>query len=552
MNSILHTSKNANTVPNFKLRSARINFLLSVALVVIAFSPVSAQCILSGAPANTAVWTGEVSSDWCNSANWACGKVPDGAVNTIIPAGSTNMPVVTCTFSFNAYTANIDVQPGATLTIPSNKTLNISGTFLNKDESRYVLTGRINFFGADQSVPAFTYNSLTVSGGGVKSLEGNATVNGSLVLTKGILATGNNNALTLGYRGIITAGYSTSYIDGSFTRLTNSSRTYNFPVGANGIVRTVLVSPEEETNSAYTVTYHHSIVPNNGVFGCTNLIANQENEFWDVNRAGSSANALVQIDYVNPEVAANWSNNNTPSDASNVAIIQNNAGSWSYNADASMGLQAIESTPGQINAQLGSKLVSDFSHFTFGYGYAALLPVNMLSFTAALQADASKISWSIEQGNDVVTTELQHGTDEKHFEKLTTVEAGNGNVINYTHNKLTAGAHFYRLMIKDKARNISYSKTILVIVPDYITKIKGLKATLVRGEASVKLESARNQNIGINLYDNAGHLVAKQMTAVQAGENMVNVKTLMITPGIYNMYVQTADGVTASLRFMKE
>jgi hypothetical protein len=461
------------------------------------------------------------------------------------------MPVVTCTFSFNAYTADIDVQPGATLTIPANKTLNISGNFLNKDETRYVLTGRINFGGANQSVPAFTYNSLTVSGGGVKSLEGNASVNGSLVLTKGILATGNNS-ITLGTKGIVTAGYSTSYIDGSFTRLTNSSRTYNFPVGANGVVRTVLISPEEETSGAYTVTYHHSVAPNNGVFSCTNLMANQENEFWDIIRSNNASNALVQIDYVNPEVAKNWSNNNNPSESSNVALIQNNVGSWSFGADVSMGMQAIESTPWQINAQLGSKLVNDFSHFTFGYGYAALSPVNILSFNAALQGDASKITWSVEEGNDVVTTELQHGTDEKHFDKLTAVETGNASLINYTHNKLTPGAHFYRLMIKDKARNISYSKTILVVVPDYITKIKGLKATLVRGEAFVKIESAASQNVGISLFDNAGHLVAKQRTGVQAGDNTIGVATLMITPGIYNMYVQTADGVTASLRFMKE
>ena len=168
MNSILHNSKNANTVPNFRMASSAVKYLLYIVSVVIAFSSASAQCILATSPANTAIWTGAASSDWCNSANWACGKIPDGTVNTIIPAGTPNMPVVTCTFSFNAYTADIDVQPGATLTIPANKTLNISGNFLNKDESRYVLTGRINFGGVNQSVPAFTYNSLTVSGGGIK------------------------------------------------------------------------------------------------------------------------------------------------------------------------------------------------------------------------------------------------------------------------------------------------------------------------------------------------------------------------------------------------
>lgn len=547
----LHTTNNAKIMPNSKLAYSPAKFFLTICFVLAVTSSLKSQCMLATAPSNTAIWTGAVSSDWCNTANWACAKMPDAGINTIIPANVPNMPIVTCTFSFNAYTANIDVQPGATLTIPASRTLNISGAFLNKDESRYVLTGRINFLGADQPVPAFTYNNLTVSGGGTKTLEGNATVNGSLVLTKGIIATGNNT-LTLGTKGLVTAAYSTSYIDGSFTRLTNSSRAYNFPVGANGVVRTVMVSPEQETDGAYTVRYRHAMVPDNGVFGCTNLIANQDNEFWDISRSSNAASAFVQIDYVNPENASGWSNNNSPAESANVALIQNSIGSWSFEGDASGGLQKIESTPSVVNAQLGSRLVSNFSHFTFGYGYAMIAPVNVNSFSSVLVGDAAKISWSVEQADDMVTTELQHGTTEKSFKKLTIVETGKASLVNYVHTNLTPGSHFYRLLLKDKARNISYSKTISVNVPNYATKITGLKATLVRREATVKIESAATQNVGVTLYDNTGRLVARQTNSIQKGENLVNLTTLMITPGIYNMYIQTADGVTATLRFFKE
>ena len=91
-----------------------------------------------------------------------------------------------------------------------------------------------------------------------------------------------------------------------------------------------------------------------------------------------------------------------------------------------------------------------------------------------------------------------------------------------------------------------------MIMPEYITIIKGLKATLVRSEAIVKIESARNQQAGFNLYDMSGHLVTKQVSGLQQGDNSINLSTLMITPGIYNLYVQTADGVRSTLRFMKE
>ncbi len=162
------------------------------------------------------------------------------------------------------------------------------------------------------------------------------------------------------------------------------------------------------------------------------------------------------------------------------------------------------------------------------------------------------MAWSVEQGDDVITTELQHGRDQEHFSKLATFQAEKGKQLNFDHNNLAAGPHYYRLLMKDKANNLSYSKTVLVIVPDYITRIKGLKATLVRNDAVVKIESSIDQKVGINLYDMAGHLVNKLQATLQVGDNAISVNTMMVTPGIYNMYVQTANGAKASLRFMKE
>ncbi|MES2648438.1 MAG: T9SS type A sorting domain-containing protein [Bacteroidota bacterium] len=533
----------------------KLNKALIIFGLVIFSQSVSAQEVQSSnTTIATATWTGAVSADWCNSANWADGKIPNETSNTVIPAGTPNNPVVACNFSFNAFTGNIDVRAGATLTIPTNKTLNIYGNFINTNENNYLIAGRVNFSGQNQIVPGFKYHSLTVSGGGLKTLAGNATVNGVLVLTRGVIVTKSDKLLTLGYRCMITAGYGNAYVDGPLKRLTNAPYSYSFPVGAQGKVRSVVIAPDNSNEGSYTVYYHRNTTPDNGKFDCTNLLANQQEEYWSVSRSENAADAMVQMEYINSGEAKSWSNRVNPSEETSVAIIQNTNGSWSYKSEAAaMGLQSIESsTPAAYDGTLGSRLSTNNSYFTFGYGYSSILPIKLLSFSGNLQANDIALAWSVEQGDDVITTELQHGPDQEHFSKLASFQAEKGKQLNFDHNNLAAGPHYYRLLMKDKANNLSYSKTVLVIVPDYITRIKGLKATLVRNDAVVKIESSIDQKVGINLYDMAGHLVNKLQASLQVGDNAISVNTMMVTPGIYNMYVQTANGTKASLRFMKE
>src|SRR5205814_1056232 len=51
-----------------------------------------------------------------------------------------------------------------------------------------VTASTMNFNGAAQTIPVFTYGGLTTSGSGTKTLGGNSTVSGSLNLSAGTLA----------------------------------------------------------------------------------------------------------------------------------------------------------------------------------------------------------------------------------------------------------------------------------------------------------------------------------------------------------------------------
>src|SRR6266540_1467025 len=88
--------------------------------------------------------------------------------------------------AFNYYNLT-NSSPNARV-LGTNSVIGIANRF-TPGLSAYTIDGStMNFNGAAQTLPAFTYYNLTVSGSGIKTLGGNITVNGSLSLAAGTLA----------------------------------------------------------------------------------------------------------------------------------------------------------------------------------------------------------------------------------------------------------------------------------------------------------------------------------------------------------------------------
>ncbi len=148
---------------------------------------------------------------------------------------------------------------------PPTGTVGIAGTFLKglTNPALHTITGStIDFNGAAQTIPKFTFNNLTFSGSGTKTVDSSLTVNGTLRLSAGTLdlstssvivtAKGNieNNATTSGSGKISLNG-------GSATHILSGSGTY-FNLDINDALGAV-ASSNITVNGAITLT--------NGVFG---------------------------------------------------------------------------------------------------------------------------------------------------------------------------------------------------------------------------------------------------------------------------------------------
>src|SRR5690606_20278836 len=92
-------------------------------------------------------------------------------------------------------------------------------------------TSTVTLAGANQPIDGSlgtNFHDLAITGGGIKTLNVNATVGGTLDLTSGVVATGGNT-LTVGASGNIINASASSYVHGNLRR--------NWPDAASGEVR---------------------------------------------------------------------------------------------------------------------------------------------------------------------------------------------------------------------------------------------------------------------------------------------------------------------------
>lgn len=118
-------------------------------------------------------------------------------------------------------------------------TLNIAGTITGTGDL-VEGSGTINYNkSGDQSIAGTTYNNLTISGSGIKTMSADITVNGNLTLTAGTISVGNNilamNGDVVNSAGVIRGGSSSDLaISGGGANATlkidqtsSSTRTFN-------------------------------------------------------------------------------------------------------------------------------------------------------------------------------------------------------------------------------------------------------------------------------------------------------------------------------------
>ncbi|RWW91626.1 fibronectin type III domain-containing protein, partial [Flavobacterium cerinum] len=183
-------------------------------------------------------WTGNVSTDWANAANWCNGTLPTATTDVIIGAGATRMPNISTSVSCR----NLTINSGASITLTG--TLNIAGTLTNS--GTFTNTGTINFNGTtgQQTFSGLTsFYNVTLNNSNGLLLPSAITITNDLTITAGTLNANNFNVTITG-------------------NWTNNSSATAFTAGTGTV--TFNSSTAKSIGGTFSTTFNNLIIANIG------------------------------------------------------------------------------------------------------------------------------------------------------------------------------------------------------------------------------------------------------------------------------------------------
>jgi hypothetical protein len=478
-------------------------------------------------------WIG-TTTDWHTASNW-CGDVPTSASTVLIPAGASNMPVISST----AEVKDITVESGATVTI--NGTLSVNGSYAGTGLLIGSSTGALSINGSDGGVPSALYfeetantlHTLTInrSDAGSKVILGSNLsignkldlLNGDLEVTEGfalnfkttasdpaespaskIIGTAVMEARTVGKGNLASfLGVAIDPKDGetnvadvgdiTITRATNQSATYETNEGIKVIwdIQSSVPQPFSSDTNKRLVTFKWLRFWDNGKF---NEVAP---EVWRRIDPGSPWEKIVLVEY------------DSTATTRSLAFLTEHFSEWT---------------------------VSDEN---------APLPISLHSLQARPAGNEVELSWTTASEVNNKLFSIERSADGKIYEVVLEKDgAGNSNqhinYLAYDRNPIY-GLSYYRLKQTDFDGTYSYSEAVVV-------NFKGGKTTELAAfpnpnsgeKINLILRGLKNQKVTIQVTNLLGSIIHTEKADIDENNSKLEIEPVTkLRPGVYSIIIKS-------------
>jgi hypothetical protein len=199
--------------------------------------------------------------------------------------------------------------------------------------------------------------------------------------------------------------------------------------------------------------------------------------------------------------------------------------------------------------------VTGFSGFYITSKKSAPVPITLEYFKGNRQGNVHNTEWKVTCTSTQVTFEIERSGDARTFasiHSLTATQARCLQAFNFTDASPLGGINYYRLKMIDVDGKVSYSGTISMLNKESKFDILSVVPTLVQTTAYVNIAATANSRMDIVITDLSGRQVQKQTISLVPGSNQVTLNVGKLAPGMYQVSGYTVDGMSKTVRFVKQ
>lgn len=172
------------------------------------------------------------------------------------------------------------------------------------------------------------------------------------------------------------------------------------------------------------------------------------------------------------------------------------------------------------------------------------LPVTLLNFQAQPQGKTNLINWQTASEKDNEGFQIQRSAEGKTFKNIGFVKGQGTTNEKQSYSFVDEGPlsiSYYRLLQKDFDGKESYSK-IVSVVSDSKTHVK-IYPNPVADVLNVQINTEKELNTALELYDSAGKMVHTENFNTQKGDNQMSFSTKQLARGFYTLKIKQGDEV---------
>jgi hypothetical protein len=318
----------------------------------------------------------------------------------------------------------------------------------------------------------------------------------------------------------------------------NSSKVFPIAISSSTYNPVTLVSMVTAVGNDYTMRVEPGNNPA-GIYNNTRTI----DRTWYISAANNIVSGSVTLGFQYTAAEANASCNPTADMELGHFIPLSNT----WNLDPGGSVTPAGANPYTVGTFAPASLVGSFVVGNIG---SILAVQTFIDIVAKKRNNSADISWLISTDKrDIKQVQIERAANGNNFIAMATMQA-NTNL--YTDDKLLPGHNYYRVKMTDINGKITYSALAVVLNKENGFDIIGLAPTLVNNNAILNVTAAQKTTMDMVITDITGRQVQKNTYNLIAGSNQVNLNFINLTAGTYQITGYTVDGVSKTLRFVKQ